>query len=143
MSEKSNAYLWLFFCVVCVHACFAQSLASADQIPVWKTINIGTFRSVINLREALEASECGLATSNNSPNLTRSATISCKLGDSANEILGRPECELAERREKLSWFSYLGRTSVFGRIVSRHSVKSTSAQKVWVLLYARLKSVRS
>ncbi len=93
MSEKSNAYLWLFFCVVCVHACFAQSVPSADQVPVWKTINIGTFRSVIDLREALETSECGPATSKNSPNLARSPTISCKLGDTANEILGRPEFE--------------------------------------------------
>ncbi len=80
--------------MVWAQSCFAQPLASADQIPVWKTINIGTFRSVINFREALDASECGAATPINSTNLARAATVPCKLGDSANEILGRPGFEL-------------------------------------------------
>jgi hypothetical protein len=90
-----NAHVWLFFTVVWAQSCFAQSLPTADQIPVWKTIAIGTLRSVINLREALEASECGAATPINSTNLAMAATVPCKLGNSANEILGRPGFELS------------------------------------------------
>jgi hypothetical protein len=96
-----NAHLLLFFSAVWAQSSFAQALPRADQIPVWKTINIGTFRSVINLREALEASECGMATPINSTNLARAATMPCKLGDSANEILGRPGFELSRTPSKI------------------------------------------
>jgi hypothetical protein len=87
--------IWLFSAVFWAQSCFAQPLAIPDQVPLWKTINIGTFRSVIDLREALEASECGAATPINSTNLPRAATMPCRLGDSANEILGRPGFELS------------------------------------------------
>jgi hypothetical protein len=93
--------VWFFSAVFWAQSCFAQPLASPDQIPVWKTINIGTFRSVISLREALEASECGAATPINSTNLARAARVPCKLGDSANEILGRPGFELSRTPEQL------------------------------------------
>jgi hypothetical protein len=74
-------------------SCFAQPPATA--IPVWKTIKIGTFGSVIDLREALEASECGLVTPANFTGFPGRAAIPCKLGNSANEIIGRPEFELS------------------------------------------------
>jgi hypothetical protein len=74
-------------------ACFAQPPATAT--PVWKTINIGTFRSIIDLREALQASECGLVTPANFKGGTGRAAIPCKLGNSANEIIGKPEFELS------------------------------------------------
>ncbi len=92
--ETANR-IWLFSAVFWAQSCFAQPLAISHQVPLWKTINIGTFRSVIDLREALEASECGAATPINSTNLARAATVPCKLGDSANEILGRPGFELS------------------------------------------------
>ncbi len=80
-----------FFSVVLAHSCFAQSTAA--QSPVWRTINIGSYRNVIDLREALEASQCAIATPRNSH--MRLETIPCKLGDSANEIIGRPEFKLS------------------------------------------------
>jgi hypothetical protein len=90
-----SAHLWLFVAVGCTPFSFAHSLPSTDRLSVWKTINIGTFRSIINLREALEASECGSATPRNSTNLARVTTVPCRLGTSANEILGRPGFELS------------------------------------------------
>ncbi len=84
IGRETAKRIWLFAAVIWAQSCFAQPLAGADQIPIWKTINVGTFRSVINLREALEASECGAATSINSTNMARAATVPCKLGDSAN-----------------------------------------------------------
>ncbi len=91
-----SAHLWLFVAVGCTPFSFAHSLPSTDRLSVWKAINIGTFRSIINLREALEASECGSATSRNSTNLARVTTVPCRLGTSANEILVRPGFELSK-----------------------------------------------
>jgi len=44
---------------------------SADAVPVWKTITVGTFANSLALRNALDAAGCGI-------------------GDSAAEILARP-----------------------------------------------------
>jgi hypothetical protein len=96
-----SAHVWLLVVVVWTPSSFAQSLPSTDGIPVWKTINIGTFTSVINLREALDVLECGPATPTNSTNLARSATVPCKLGNSADEILGRPGFELSRTFEQV------------------------------------------
>ncbi len=101
IGRETAKRILLFSAVFSAQSCFGQPLSNADQIPVWKTINIGTFRSVINLREALEASECGAATPINSTNLARAATVPCKLGDSANEILGRPGFELSRRPSEI------------------------------------------
>ncbi len=90
-----SAHGWLFVAVVWAPFSFAQSLPSTDQIPIWKTINIGTFGSIINLREALDVSECGPATRINSARFGRVASVACELGNSANEVLGRPGFELS------------------------------------------------
>ena len=83
----------LGFALVVAQSCFAQSLATADQLPIWKTIKTGTYRSVINLREALQAADCALP----SPTVSGRTLmpIPCQLGDAANEIMGRREFELS------------------------------------------------
>ena len=70
-------------------------------LPVWKTVRLGGYADVNALREALDSSECG--TGRKAPLLTRianAADISCRLGESAAEIIGRPAFRLSrERRE--------------------------------------------
>jgi hypothetical protein len=89
----------LFGLLVSAQPSVAQPAVSADQIPVWKTITLGTVRSIIDLREALEASDCAAANATNSAS-TRSQTVACRLGDSANEILGRAGFELSASRRQ-------------------------------------------
>jgi hypothetical protein len=80
-------------CLLCIcvwaSACFAQSAPAAEPAPLWKTIQIGTFRNIIALREALENDACGTATPVSDAGHALPAAIPCKLGDSANEIIGR------------------------------------------------------
>ena len=61
---------------------------------VWKTIRLGTIRSIIALREALESNGCGsaivaVAGTSDGP--------SCHLGDDANEALGQRAFRLSAR----------------------------------------------
>ena len=85
----------LLFALVWAQPSFAQSPPAADRAPVWKTIKIGTYRSVIDLREALEATPCAPAGATTYADHIIPRPISCRLGDSANEIIGRPEFELS------------------------------------------------
>src|SRR5690242_7328580 len=72
-------------------AALAQSIPTHTQVAVWKTITIGAHRSAIDLREALQAKECGTI----DPKVPRRPTrIPCLLGDDANEIIGQGEFEL-------------------------------------------------
>jgi hypothetical protein len=89
---------------------FAQS--PPVQIPVWRTISLGTFNSVINLREALEASDCAAATETNSAS-KRSEVIPCHLGNSANEILGRREFDLNETPRQVQLVLISGKDLAF------------------------------
>src|SRR5262245_14802962 len=54
---------------------------------VWRTVALGTYRSVNVLREALDTTQCGLAepTASAGPRTPR-----CVLGESAAEAIGRP-----------------------------------------------------
>src|SRR6476469_8549845 len=85
----------LLFALVWAQPSFTQSPPAADQAPIWKTIKIGTYRSVIDLREALEATPCAPAGAATSAGHIIPRPISCRLGDSANEIIGRAEFELS------------------------------------------------
>jgi len=94
----TNLTACLFGLLVSAQPSFAQSPGIADLVPLWKMVTLGTVRSVITLREALEASDCAAATVKNSAS-RRSNVIPCRLGQSANEILGRAGFESNARRE--------------------------------------------
>src|SRR4051794_36618905 len=89
----------LFVSLVMAQPSFAQFPVPVDRTPVWKTITLGTFRSIIDLREALESSRCAAATQLNSAS-RRSDGIPCQLGNSANEILGRAAFELSATKRQ-------------------------------------------
>lgn len=79
----------------------------ADDVPVWKAIRLGTFTNVNTLREALESDDCGLAQGvmAERPSFVRaSVTVSralphCRLGETANEIIGRPAFHLSRIKQ--------------------------------------------
>jgi len=60
------------------------TLTSASQAPIWKTITIGEYKGVNALRAAIDASPCRIG-----------------LGDSADEILGRPAFPYSKTRRQL------------------------------------------
>jgi hypothetical protein len=60
------------------------TLTSASQAPIWKTITIGDYKGVNALRAAIDASPCRIG-----------------LGDSADEILGRPTFSYSKSRRQL------------------------------------------
>lgn len=59
---------------------------SADDVPVWKTITVGTFANSFTLGSALDAKGCGV-------------------GDSAGEILARPTFSLSTTRSNVELFA--------------------------------------
>jgi hypothetical protein len=72
------------------------------NFPIWKTVTLGTHRDVNMLREDLDSANCGR------PKPVRSDpaqprflpgtqdTLRCALGDTANEIIGRPAFVLSK-----------------------------------------------
>ena len=96
-----RACVYRFFAVVCAQSCLAQHPPPAERTEVWKTVRIGTFRSVIDLREALDASDCGIATPVQRASHRGRGTIPCKLGNSASEIIGRPEFGLSRSPQEI------------------------------------------
>jgi len=79
----------------------------ADDVPVWRTITLGTYRSVNTLLEALSSDNCGSA-----PQVAEAAALirtsamarpapHCHLGDGAGEIIGRPAFHLSRTRQEL------------------------------------------
>jgi hypothetical protein len=87
----------------------ATDAKAASDIPVWRTITLGTYRNVNILREALDSPHCGRAdlsdgirgqaASTRGP--TRRMTPRCALGESASEIIGRPAFLLGTTRRKV------------------------------------------
>jgi len=59
-----------------------RPINSAADLPVWKTIAIGTFRDPLALRDAMSAMQCGV-------------------GNSAAEALARPAFKVSETKRKL------------------------------------------
>jgi hypothetical protein len=112
------------------HSSFAQPAQFLDKTPVLKTIEIGTFRSIINLREALEASECGVATQVNFRSGI-ATSIPCRLGNSASEIMGRPEFELSRVPNEIQLALISGKDLGF----------STDTQPSLRQVYARAKTL--
>ncbi len=104
--------------------CFAPSIAD-QTVSVWKTISLGTFHSVINLREALEAERCGPANATNSVNYKLATSVPCGLGDSANEILGRPEFDLSRTPSQIHLVLLSGKDLGF-RPDSQPSLRDTA-----------------
>ena len=71
--------------------------------PVWKTVRLGGYADVNALREALDSGDCG--TARQPPLVTRIANavdISCRLGESAAEIIGRPAFRLSRERRDVA-----------------------------------------
>src|SRR6476620_5208962 len=60
------------------------SFTSASETPIWKTITIGEYKGVNAVRTAIDASPCPF-----------------RLGESADEILGRPAFQYAKERAQL------------------------------------------
>jgi hypothetical protein len=80
---------------------------TAGDIPVWKTIALGTHRDVNVLRERLDSRHCGR---DETPPGTRlqaarvpgtKTPLPCRLGDSAAEIIGRPGFTLSKVRTEV------------------------------------------
>ena len=91
-----------------VHAVAAEpvALAAAERqiaaLPVWKTVRLGGYADVNALREALDSTDCGAG--RQPPLVTRIANtgdISCRLGESAAEIIGRPAFRLSRERRDI------------------------------------------
>jgi hypothetical protein len=81
----------------------ADGAHSAAAIRVWKTVRIGGYTDVNALREALDSSDCG--TARKAPLVTRivnAADTSCRLGESAAEIIGRPGFGLSRERRDIA-----------------------------------------
>ena len=82
---------------------------TADGMPVWRTISLGTYANVNVLREALASETCradGLKVAGPAgPVRTTASDASgaphCRLGDSAGEIIGRPAFRLSRLRQDL------------------------------------------
>jgi hypothetical protein len=81
---------------------------TASDIPVWKTITLGTYGDVNVLREHLHSRYCGLDETPNGIRVEAAhvpgtmAPLQCRLGDSAAEIIGRPAFTLSKARTELS-----------------------------------------
>ena len=82
----------------------------AHDVPVWKTISLGTHTSVNVLRDALDSDDCGIGDRRvaERPGLIRATAVAtpraaphCHLGDSASEIIGRPAFHLSRTRQQL------------------------------------------
>jgi hypothetical protein len=81
----------------------------ADDVPVWKSVHLGTFTSVNMLREALDSEDCGASERKvaERPRFVRAAASrpgsvpGCHLGDSASEIIGRPAFRLSRIKQEL------------------------------------------
>ncbi len=79
----------------------------ANDVPVWKTITLGTYRSINALLEALSSDDCG-----STPQVAEAAGLvrtsaaarpapHCHLGDDAGEIISRPAFHLSRTRQEL------------------------------------------
>ncbi|MGP0094194.1 MAG: hypothetical protein ACLPKB_30250 [Xanthobacteraceae bacterium] len=79
---------------------------TAGQVPIWKTITLGTYRSVNVLREALASARCGVGygiieIAGRLPvavEAERPGTPPCHLGVAAGEIIGRPAFTLSKTK---------------------------------------------
>ncbi len=100
LTNRIISSLCLSFCIAVGQHCVAQPTADQSN-PVWRTITIGTFHSVVSLREALEAERCGSANRRNSANYRLVTAVRCALGNSANEIIGRPDFGLSGTRREI------------------------------------------
>jgi hypothetical protein len=77
---------------------------TVGQIPIWKTITLGTYRNVNVLREALASAQCGVGygtvevAGRSPPTVHGEAPHAppCRLGDWASEIIGRPAFTLSK-----------------------------------------------
>ena len=73
---------------------------AAGDIPVWKTITLGTYKDVNMLREDLDSLHCGVP----APGVQTAfipgtmTPLHCALGESAAEIIGRPAFSLNRAR---------------------------------------------
>jgi hypothetical protein len=83
------------------------AVRSANDIPVWKTITVGTYKDVNMLREDLDSLHCGLAGAahavrDHRPLIPGTTTrLPCALGESAAEIIGRPAFNLNRARSNV------------------------------------------
>jgi hypothetical protein len=80
---------------------------AAGDIPVWKTITLGTYKDVNMLREDLDSLHCGLAApARGAREQTQfvpgtMTPLHCALGESAAEIIGRPAFALNRTRSNV------------------------------------------
>ena len=81
---------------------------TASDIPVWKTITLGTYRDVNALREHLDSRHCGLDKTadgirDRAARVRGTMTpLQCALGDSAAELIGRPAFTLSKTRTEVT-----------------------------------------
>ncbi len=85
----------------------AVAWKTADQMPVWKTIVLGTGGNLNMLRDALESASCtpagtvaGKGVAVHAAALRERAAPNCRLGESAAEIMGRPGFHLSRYRQE-------------------------------------------
>jgi hypothetical protein len=79
------------------------------DIPIWRTIKLGTYKNVNLLREDLDSPHCGAdARLGNAPgrpagirSTTSLANQRCALGDLASEIIGRPAFALSKMKTEV------------------------------------------
>ena len=98
-------------CAPAVNRLHAQKAPHSHyEIPIWKTITLGTYRDVNVLRDALNSGSCriqqittggvGQAVST-IPIYNKRPAAPCRLEDLANEIIGRPEFTLSRTRTEV------------------------------------------
>jgi hypothetical protein len=85
----------------------------AEDVPVWKTVRLGTYPGVNRLREALDSDDCGQGQGQDQaaaaarPDFLHAAVRAsraqprCRLGDTAGEIIGRPAFHLSRIKQEL------------------------------------------
>jgi hypothetical protein len=85
----------------------------AEDVPVWKSIRLGTYAGVNRLREALDSDDCGQGQGQNQaataerpdfqPAAIRASRVPprCRLGDGAGEIIGRPAFHLSRIKQQI------------------------------------------
>jgi hypothetical protein len=87
-----------------------ETARGAYDTPIWKTINLGTYRNANVLREALNSSHCGIEKVTSVDAAGRASPVSqndgstmpfCRLEDLANEIVGRPAFALNRTRTEV------------------------------------------
>jgi hypothetical protein len=81
----------------------ARTGKTAADLPVWRTITLGTYRDVNALREDLDSLNCGrpvVARDRRDPDYVpgTSTPLQCVLGESAAEIIGRPAFTLNQEQ---------------------------------------------